>query len=166
MTEQHPIEYEPSVTSDADERTPDAEEEPPTPLAWFEIESSTYGEFKQRQIITIGRDARSCNLRFKCKAVSAVHCEIYSVLFDLSSNYRPLIYVRDCQSNSGTFVNGQLVGKGPLVTVGRVLEKDDIITVGPCSLRLCDYDDHDEKPTLSLLQQKEALTLTEQFHVW
>lgn len=46
MTEQHPIEYEPSVASDLE---PAAGKEFQTPLAWFEIESSTYGEFKQGQ---------------------------------------------------------------------------------------------------------------------
>lgn len=46
MTEQRPIEYEPSVASDLE---PAAEEEPQSPLTWFEIESSTFGEFKQGQ---------------------------------------------------------------------------------------------------------------------
>lgn len=85
-----------------------------------------------------------------------MHCEIYSVLFDALTNYRPLIYVRDCQSSFGTFVNGQLIGKGPFVTAGRMLEQGDTITVGPCSLRLCDYDEYGEQPTLSPLQQKET----------
>lgn len=85
-----------------------------------------------------------------------MHCEIYSVLFDAPTNYQPLIYVRDCQSKLGTLVNGQLIGKGPFVTAGRMLEQDDTISVGPCTLRLCNYNDYDGHPTLSPLQQKEA----------
>lgn len=41
-----------------------------------------------------------------------------------------MVYVRDRQSSNGTFVNGKLVGKGPLVTPGYLLKKGDVVTVG------------------------------------
>ncbi|EPE08844.1 serine threonine protein [Ophiostoma piceae UAMH 11346] len=102
---------------------------PRAPLAYLEIESLTFGEFKQGQIITIGRDSKKCNLRFQNKEVSFVHCEIYSVLFDKDEQYPALVYVRDCQSASGTFVNGNLVGKAPSVSPARLLENNDTISL-------------------------------------
>ena len=96
------------------------------------------------------------NLRLQNKAVSLVHCEIYSVLFDKDEQYPTLVYVRDCQSASGTFVNGDLVGKGPSVTPARLLENNDTISVGPCSLRLCDYNIATKRLPLTPLQRADT----------
>ncbi|ERS96417.1 hypothetical protein HMPREF1624_07327 [Sporothrix schenckii ATCC 58251] len=172
MAEPYAVEYTPSVASDAEGQPSGTDVEPSIPLAWLEIESATLGEFKQivrvpffkNQVITIGRDTKACNLRFKCKAVSSIHCEIYSILFDKSEQYRPLIYVRDCQSTFGTFVNGQLIGQKPFVTAGWILEDGDVVTAGPCSLRLCACPvSKDEETALSPLQQQEALQFADQY---
>ncbi|KIH94781.1 hypothetical protein SPBR_03765 [Sporothrix brasiliensis 5110] len=153
MAESYSIEYTPSVASYGEGQPSGTDVEPCIPLAWLEIESAPLGEFKQ-----------SRNLRFQCKAVSSIHCEIYSVLFDKSEQYRPLIYVRDCQSTFGTFVNGQLIGQKPFVTAGWILEDGDVVSAGPCSLRLCAYPvSKDEETALSRLQQQEALQFADQY---
>ena len=52
MTEPSTVEYTPFEVPDVEEHTSDAEEEPRTPLAWFEIETTTFGEFKQSRSST------------------------------------------------------------------------------------------------------------------
>jgi hypothetical protein len=52
MAGPRPVEYAPSAASDAGEQTLDPDEEHRDLLAWFEIESATFGEFKQGQSST------------------------------------------------------------------------------------------------------------------
>ena len=68
-----------------------------------------------------------------------------------------MIYVRDCQSDTGTFVNGKLVGQKPFVEAAQLLQNKDIISIGPCIIRVCTFCDFGIKAALTSLQQKEAL---------
>jgi len=68
---------------------------------------------------------------FQDPTVSRNHLEIYCVVVDDEQRHSPLVFVRDRQSSNGTFVNGQLVGKGPNVSSGWLLQHGDLITVPP-----------------------------------
>ncbi|OAA55065.1 Myosin light chain kinase-related protein [Niveomyces insectorum RCEF 264] len=96
-------------------------------------------------------------------AVSPLHCEIYSVLFAKNEQCPPLLYVRDCQSTSGTYVNGQLVGQGRYVTAARLLENNDAISVGPCTLRICEYPVPATNITLTSCQKEEATLFADEY---
>ncbi|KXJ97462.1 kinase-like domain-containing protein [Microdochium bolleyi] len=68
--------------------------------------------------------------------VSRQHFEIYSVIYDnTESSGRgelPMVYVRDCQSLEGTFVNGCCIGsKAQGHTPGYLLSHGDVITIAP-----------------------------------
>ena len=66
---------------------------------------------------------KDCN-----SAVSRNHCEIYVVVYEPSVNH---IYVRDRKSLNGTYVNGKLIGIGPNISPGYLLEHGDIIEIRP-----------------------------------
>jgi pSer/pThr/pTyr-binding forkhead associated (FHA) protein len=89
--------------------------------------------------------------------ISRVHCEFYTIVFEESENYSPLIYVRDLQSENGTFVNGRLIGKYPDVRAGYLLENGDTVDIG-ANLRLCirQFVPEQPKAKLSLIQQEEV----------
>ncbi|KAM0562511.1 hypothetical protein ACHAPJ_002201 [Fusarium lateritium] len=55
--------------------------------------------------------------------VSRNHCEIYVVVYEPTVNH---VYVRDRKSSNGTFVNGQLIGSGPDITPGYLLQNGDL----------------------------------------
>lgn len=85
------------------------------------------------QTIRIGRDPDRDNnaISFANPTLSRNHLEIYSVIVDEDFKHSPLIFVRDRQSLNGTYVNGNLIGKGPGVSPARLLEDGDIITAPP-----------------------------------
>lgn len=60
--------------------------------------------------------------------VSRSHCEIYAVVYEPSIYH---VYVRDRNSANGTFVNGKLVGAGPMISSGYLLEDGDEIEIRP-----------------------------------
>ena len=60
--------------------------------------------------------------------VSRNHCEIYVVVYEPTVNH---VYVRDRKSSNGTFVNGQLIGSGPDITPGYLLQNGDVIEIRP-----------------------------------
>ncbi|EFW98761.1 serine/threonine-protein kinase [Grosmannia clavigera kw1407] len=158
-----PIPCTSSPTLDSDDELSNYQETLLMPLARIEVESQACGKFKQLIKIPIRRDQfirigsgekrlramiqdrlrtvallLTCisNLRIKDAGVSPVHCEIYSVVFESDERCISLIYVRDCQSITGTHVNGHRIGKGPYITSAQLLENDDIIRVGPCRLQV------------------------------
>lgn len=61
--------------------------------------------------------------------VSRNHCEVYVVVYDSSGANH--IYVRDRKSVNGTYVNGQLVGAGPEISAGFLLDDGDVIEIRP-----------------------------------
>ncbi|KAK1831771.1 kinase-like domain-containing protein [Podospora conica] len=83
--------------------------------------------------IRFGRDAdnKKNQIVFNDPAVSRNHFEIYCVVVDEENRHKPLVFVRDRQSSNGTFVNGQLIGKGPSISPGWLLQDGDLITVPP-----------------------------------
>ncbi|KAK1247986.1 hypothetical protein MKX07_000874 [Trichoderma sp. CBMAI-0711] len=56
------------------------------------------------------------------------HCEFYVIVYEPSVNH---VYVRDRKSVNGTFVNGQLIGIGPEISSGYLLEDGDVIEIQP-----------------------------------
>lgn len=60
--------------------------------------------------------------------VSRTHCEVYVIEYEPTVNH---IYVRDRKSSNGTFVNGQLIGSGPEMTAGYLLQDGDVIEIRP-----------------------------------
>lgn len=90
---------------------------------------------------------------FPSECFSPDHLEFYTVVTD--DEEKPLLYVRDCQSLNGTFVNNVLIGKGSRVTNGRLLENGDTVTIAPhwhFKVKLMDK----ETPPLSDIQLAEA----------
>lgn len=68
--------------------------------------------------------------------VSRNHFEVYSVLYDsmdcCGHGELPMVYIRDCQSLEGTFVNGCCIGsKAQGHTPGYLLSQGDVITIAP-----------------------------------
>ncbi|KAJ4264899.1 hypothetical protein NW762_005142 [Fusarium torreyae] len=79
-----------------------------------------------QEIFKIGRDPRSNTLAIDNDVdftVSRNHCEIYVVVYEPTVNH---VYVRDRKSSNGTFVNGQLIGSGPDITPGYLLQNGDL----------------------------------------
>ena len=60
--------------------------------------------------------------------VSRNHCEVYVIEYEPTVNH---IYVRDRKSSNGTFVNDQLIGRGPEITAGYLLQDGDVIEIRP-----------------------------------
>lgn len=60
--------------------------------------------------------------------VSRNHCEIYVVVYEPTINH---IYVRDRKSSNGTLVNGRLIGSGPEISPGYLLQHGDVIEIRP-----------------------------------
>ncbi|KAI5459883.1 kinase-like domain-containing protein [Mariannaea sp. PMI_226] len=84
-----------------------------------------------REIFKIGRDPKSNSLAIDNDPnfnVSRNHCEVYVVVYEPTVNY---IYVRDRKSSNGTFVNGVLIGQGPEISSGYLLQDGDVIEIRP-----------------------------------
>lgn len=102
----------------------------------------------EEDILKIGRDPRSkCVCTFclpslcvsdtsstvtihsdKKSSVSRNHCEVYVIVYEPSVNH---IYVRDRKSANGTFVNNSLIGIGPHISSGHLLQDGDTIEIRP-----------------------------------
>ncbi|KAL6414709.1 Meiosis-specific serine/threonine-protein kinase mek1 [Ilyonectria robusta] len=61
-------------------------------------------------------------------SVSRNHCEVYVITYEPTINY---IYVRDRKSSNGTYVNGDLIGIGPGISPGYLLQDGDSIEIRP-----------------------------------
>ncbi|PNP38053.1 hypothetical protein TGAMA5MH_10152 [Trichoderma gamsii] len=60
--------------------------------------------------------------------ISRNHCEIYVIVYEPSVNH---VYVRDRKSVNGTLVNGVLIGIGPQISSGYLLQDGDVIEIRP-----------------------------------
>ncbi|KAK5989179.1 Meiosis-specific serine/threonine-protein kinase mek1-like protein [Cladobotryum mycophilum] len=108
------------------------------PVAYIYLVDGRVGDQPQevfpiwdQAIFKIGRDPRSNTLPIETdeeNMVSRNHCEIYVVVYEHSVNH---IYVRDRKSFNGTYVNGNLVGIGPEMSSGYLLEDGDTIEIRP-----------------------------------
>lgn len=74
------------------------------------------------EILTAGREEKSCNLVFQHSTVSLVHFMIWAIKFDADSV--PLVYLRDVSLN-GMLINGQKIGRNQTA----LLYDGDIIEV-------------------------------------
>ncbi|CAN8097182.1 unnamed protein product [Discula destructiva] len=83
----------------------------------------------RNQTLKFGRDQRSNDFTLNSLRSSRNHLEFFTIHFD--KTVQPMICVRDRQSNNGTYVNGKLIGKGPDVTPGRLLENGDVVSIKP-----------------------------------
>ncbi|GKU03923.1 camk protein kinase [Fusarium langsethiae] len=80
----------------------------------------------EREIFKIGRDIRTNSLAIDNDPdmlVSRNHCEIYVIVYEPTINH---IYVRDRKSSNGTLVNGKLIGSGPDISPGYLLQHGDL----------------------------------------
>jgi meiosis-specific serine/threonine-protein kinase MEK1 len=85
----------------------------------------------EREIFKIGRDIRTNSLAIDNDPdmlVSRNHCEIYVIVYEPTINH---IYVRDRKSSNGTLVNGKLIGSGPDISPGYLLQHGDVIEIRP-----------------------------------
>ncbi|KAJ0116413.1 meiosis-specific serine threonine-protein kinase mek1 [Diaporthe amygdali] len=83
----------------------------------------------------IGRDKDHNDFVIDAPFVSRKQLEFYTVVFD--EEHYPMVYVRDRESTSGTYVNDRLIGgredgdSKNKVTPGRILRHSDIVSIGP-----------------------------------
>ncbi|KAL7930481.1 kinase-like domain-containing protein [Trichoderma chlorosporum] len=85
----------------------------------------------EQEIFKIGRDPDANNFSIQTdlgNLVSRNHCELYVVVYEPSVNH---VYVRDRKSVNGTFVNGQIIGVGPQISSGYLLQDGDSIEIRP-----------------------------------
>ncbi|KAL6697645.1 kinase-like domain-containing protein [Trichoderma pleuroticola] len=85
----------------------------------------------EQEIFRIGRDpdANSFSIQTDSESlVSRNHCEIYVIVYEASVNH---VYVRDRKSVNGTFVNGRIIGVGPQISSGYLLQDGDSIEIRP-----------------------------------
>ncbi|OTA66590.1 kinase-like protein [Hypoxylon sp. EC38] len=110
--------------------------------------------------ITVGRDHHENDISINNPYVSRKHLVIYSVIYDLNDiqNQSPLIYVRDCQSLAGTYVDEVCIGnKDKGASPGFYLSRDVIITIKPhWRFRVSFLDHHEIKSPLTAIQLKES----------
>ncbi|KAK4068962.1 hypothetical protein Trihar35433_5541 [Trichoderma harzianum] len=85
----------------------------------------------EQEIFRIGRDpdANAFSIQTDLEnLVSRNHCEIYVIVYEPSVNH---VYVRDRKSINGTFVNGHIIGVGPQISSGYLLQDGDSIEIRP-----------------------------------
>ncbi|KAG6032514.1 hypothetical protein E4U41_007217 [Claviceps citrina] len=85
--------------------------------------------------------------------VSRNHCEVYTVVYEHGINH---IYVRDRKSFNGTYVNQMLVGKGPNLCSGFLLEDGDTIEILPYWKFILHQENSPPKVELSKIQLAES----------
>ncbi|KAI1460640.1 kinase-like protein [Annulohypoxylon moriforme] len=109
--------------------------------------------------ITVGRDHHLNDVSINHPYVSRKHFVIYSVVYDPDDNSQPpLIYIRDCQSLEGTYIDETCIGnkaKGP--SPGFYLSRDVVISIKPhWKFRVSLLDRSDFKSPLTAIQLKES----------
>lgn len=85
------------------------------------VDGANPGAYSLRLPTLVGR-SRDASLKVPAAMVSRRHCEIYE--------YEGRLAVQDLGSSNGTFVNNERIDE-PLY-----LEHDDLITIGPVTLRV------------------------------
>lgn len=85
--------------------------------------------------------------------VSRNHCEFYVIVYEPSVNH---VYVRDRKSSNGTYVNGELVGIGPEMSSGYLLEDGDVIEIKPHWSLLFQQTRSPPELPLTKLQERES----------
>ncbi|KAI0887487.1 kinase-like domain-containing protein [Annulohypoxylon maeteangense] len=121
------------------------------------------------RLITVGRDHHMNDVSINHPYVSRKHFVIYSVLYDPDDKYTqpPLIYIRDCQSLEGTYVEETCIGnkeKGP--SPGFYLSQDVVITIKPhWKFRISLLGCSDLKSPLTAIQLKESSLFSDRYMI-
>ncbi|KAK7428924.1 hypothetical protein QQZ08_004538 [Neonectria magnoliae] len=118
---------------------------------------------RDREIFKIGRDPRSNTLAIDNDpdyAVSRNHCEVYVVMYEPTINH---IYVRDRKSSNGTYVNGQLIGMGPRISPGYLLQHGDVIEIRPYWTLTLVQDRAPPRHDLDSLQAEECKLFSDKY---
>ncbi|KAK7415089.1 hypothetical protein QQX98_006121 [Neonectria punicea] len=153
---------------DAEESTPVVSSE--TPVAYMYLHDSRSQNNSQqllplrdREIFKIGRDPRSNTLAIDNDpdyAVSRNHCEVYVVMYEPTINH---VYVRDRKSSNGTYVNGQLIGMGPRISPGYLLQHGDVIEIRPYWTLTLVQDRAPPRHDLDSLQAEECKLFSDKY---
>ncbi|CAH0022926.1 unnamed protein product [Clonostachys rhizophaga] len=119
----------------------------------------------EHQFLKIGRDAKSNTFSIDSDpefTVSRNHCEIYVVVYETSINH---VYVRDRKSINGTYVNGTLIGVGPNVTPGYLLDEGDEIELRPYWKFKLFQTDHPRRHEFTRVQSEECKFFADRYLV-
>ncbi|QPH12573.1 hypothetical protein C2857_004786 [Epichloe festucae Fl1] len=92
--------------------------------------------------------------------VSRNHCEIYTVVYEKGINF---VYVRDRKSFNGTYVNKMLVGKGPGLCSGFLLQDGDTIEILPYWKFILHQENSPPKIELSEIQLAESMLFSDKY---
>ncbi|KAI1096534.1 kinase-like domain-containing protein [Rostrohypoxylon terebratum] len=112
------------------------------------------------QSIKVGRDHHINDVSINHPYVSRAHFVVYSIIFDPHDDHihPPMIYVRDCQSLEGTYVDGTCIGNkenGP--SSGFYLSQDVVVAIKPYwRFRISLLDHQYLKSPLTAIQLKES----------
>lgn len=110
--------------------------------------------------VAVGRDHHENDISINHPNVSRAHFVIYSVIYDLDDvqSQPPIIYVRDCQSLEGTYVDGNCIGnKEKGASTGYYLSRDVVITIKPhWKFRVSLLDHYELRTPLNAIQLKES----------
>ncbi|KAI1144008.1 kinase-like protein [Hypoxylon sp. FL0543] len=110
--------------------------------------------------VTIGRDHHENDISINHPYVSRKHLVIYSVVYDLDDipDQPPLIYVRDCQSLAGTYVDEVCIGnKDEGASPGFYLSRDVVVSIKPhWKFRVSLLDHYEMKSPLTAIQLRES----------
>lgn len=98
------------------------------PLTWWYP-----GDFLilPNKTVLVGRDEARNDVAFEDPVVSRCQLEIFSIIVDEDYKHPPLVFVRDRGSSNGTCVNGQVIGTRSKLSLARLLDSGDTITIGP-----------------------------------
>ncbi|KAI0847770.1 kinase-like protein [Daldinia vernicosa] len=118
--------------------------------------------------INIGRDHHVNEISINHPNVSRKHFVIYSVIYDLNDIQKQpcLIYVRDCQSLAGTYINEICIGnKEKGATRGFYISRDVEVTIKPYwKFRISLLDHNTElKSPLNSIQLKESTLFQDRY---
>ncbi|KAI0115279.1 kinase-like protein [Daldinia grandis] len=117
--------------------------------------------------INVGRDHHVNDISINHPHVSRKHFVIYSVIYDLNDVQKQpyLVYVRDCQSLEGTYVNEICIGnKEKGAAHGFYISRDVIVTVQPYwKFRISLLHHTELKCPLNSIQLKESTIFRHQY---
>ncbi|KAK4443927.1 kinase-like domain-containing protein [Podospora aff. communis PSN243] len=135
-------------------------------LSVIPTRTETYQVFANKTI-KVGRDPEKNAIVISDPQMSRNHLEIYSIIVDQETKHGPLVFVRDRLSNNGTYVNEKLIGNASKVSLGRLLEDGDVVTISrPPIARFCFKQTFEaSSSTLSSLQRRESALFKDKYEI-
>ncbi|KAI2612116.1 kinase-like protein [Hypoxylon fragiforme] len=119
------------------------------------------------KVVSVGRDHHENDISINHPYISRKHLVIYSVVYDPedTQNQPPLLYVRDCQSLGGTYVDEKCIGKRENgISSGFYLSRDVVITIKPYwKFRVSLLQDTEFKTPLTAIQLKESSLFSDRY---